>query len=262
MIIKCDLSNIDHVFDYIGDDYKNCLYTYIDLKEYGLENENFNVWIQLHENEICCLISEYYEGIQIYSKDYNLIADELAEFIKRKNPGIISGRKKSIDKIKYLFPNYSEEIGIIGELEELTYPPSPNAYSASIDEIDEIAKIIHQDENLGKHHTYKSLYDQFYERKKDNFGRSFILRDSTSNNIICHAATYAELPELCVIGGVLTTPDYRGKGFSKGTLAAICKEMQLEGKKVFSRFNIPPAIKLHYGVGFIKVGDWVKLKKM
>ena len=33
-----------------------------------LDNENFKVWIQYDGDRICGLVSEYYNGIQIYSK--------------------------------------------------------------------------------------------------------------------------------------------------------------------------------------------------
>ena len=262
MITKCNLQNINQIYDYISDDYQNCLYTYIDLVEYGLENENFNVWIQYNDSdEICCVISEYYGGFQIYSRDYDLIADELSEFLHEMDCEGVSGCKDSIDQIRDDFPGYRQTTGIIGKLEELTYPPNPDAYSASMDEMEEIAKIVSLNENLSKHHTYESLLKQFRERKEDNFGRNFLLRDAENGKIICHAATYAEIDNLGVIGGVLTTDDYRGKGYSKGTLSAICSQLQSEGKDVFSKFIIPPAVRMHYGVGFKKVGDWITLKK-
>lgn len=262
MIVNCNSNNISQVFEYIDHDYQNCLYTYIDLVKYGLENENFDVWFQINEkNEICCVISEYYGGFQIYSKSYDLIAEELIDFLIQNDCQGVSGCKDSIDQIKDAFPDYKETVGIIGKLIELKYPPNLDAYSASLEEMGEIAKVISQNENLRKHHDYKSLYKQFCERKQDNFGRNFILRDKQTNEIICHASTYAEIPEAAVIGGVITTPKYRGKGFSKGTLSAICEQLQNEGKDVFSKFIIPPAIKMHYGVGFEKVGDWITLKK-
>lgn len=261
MIIKCNDENKDKIIQYIGEDYGNCLYLYIDLIKYGLENEKFHIWIQYNNEAICCLISQYYNGIQIYSKDYSFNEKEIVEFIIKKDPEMISGMKKSIDKIKDYFSNYSEEVGVVGELSKLTYSPNSNAYSASFEEIDEIAKVVSQDEDLGKPYGYELLYKQFYERKKDNFGRNFILRDSSTNEIICHAATYAELPNLAVISGVLTTPSYRGKGFSKGVLSAICNELQAENKRIFSYFYIVAAEKMHYGVGFEKVGEWEKLVK-
>lgn len=262
MISKCNSDNIEQVFNYIDEDYQNCLFTYIDLVKYGLDNENFNVWIQYNdENNICCIISEYYGGLQIYSKNYDLIANELIEFIKINNFEGISGCKDSMDKIKGAFPDYKKTLAIIGKLNKLIYPPNPKVYSINIDELEEVARIVYENENLRKHHSYESLYNQFYERIQDNFGRNFILRDESNNQIICHAATYAEIKNLAVIGGVITTEKYRGKGYSKGTLSSICKQLQSEGKDVFSKFIIPPAIKMHYGVGFEKVGDWITLKK-
>ena len=78
MIIPCNDENIETVFEYIGEDYGKCLYIYIDLKKFGLDDENFNVWIQCENEEICAIISEYYGGIQIYSKEQNLITEEIA----------------------------------------------------------------------------------------------------------------------------------------------------------------------------------------
>lgn len=262
MIIKCDKKDIEKIFEYIDNDYGKCLYLYIDLIKYGLENKNFKIWIQYNdENEICALISEYYNGIQIYSKSYDLNGEEIAIFLKEKNPTGISGMKKSIDEIREFLPEFEEEIGGVGELIELKYPPNPNAYSAPMEELDEITKVISEDENIGKPYGYDSLYKQFCERKKDKFGRNFILRDEKTNEIICHAATYAELPKLGIISGVLTPPKYRGKGYSKQTLAALCGELKSEGKEIFSYFYTPPAIKMHYGIGFEKIGDWAKLTK-
>ena len=90
MIIDCIEENIDDVFEYIGEDYGKCLYIYIDLKKFGLEDENFNVWIQYNEsNKICAIISEYYGGIQIYSKQLDLNAEEIADFIKEKDSNVL-----------------------------------------------------------------------------------------------------------------------------------------------------------------------------
>ena len=57
MIKKCKYDDITDVFNYIDKDYGKCLYMYIDLKKYGLENENLNVWIQYDNQNICGVIS-------------------------------------------------------------------------------------------------------------------------------------------------------------------------------------------------------------
>ena len=262
MIIQCSDENIDSVFDYIGEDYGKCLYIYIDLKKYGLDDENFDVWIQYNENEeICAIISEYYGGIQIYSKNQDLIIEEIADFIKQKDTNVLFVIKPIIDRLKELLPEYEQETGIVGELMELEYPPNEDAYSASMDELEEIVKIIAEDEGIGKPYGFESLYEQYCERKRNDFGRNFILRDKENDKIICHAGTYAELPELAVIGGVITSIPYRGKGFSKETLSSLCKELISENKRVFSFYYIPSATKMHTGVGFKQIEEWSKLSK-
>lgn len=261
MIEKCTSRDINKVLDYIHDDYGKCLYMYIDLIKYGLDNENFNVWIQNNDEGICAILSKYYNGIQIYSRSNDLIVDEIIEFIRNHDPSMISGMSDIIETIEDFLPEYESEIGTVAKLQDLTYPPNHDAYLAPFDELEEIAKVIAEDENLGKPYGYELLYEQYYERKKDNFGRNYILRDKDSDEIICHAATYAELPNLGVLSGVLTTPKYRGKGFSKGTLAALSEELISEDKDIFSYFYIPAAERMHYGIGFEKIGDWEKLTK-
>ena len=262
MIVQCTNEDIDSVFNYIGDDYGKCLYIYIDLKKYGLDDENFNLWIQYVENkDICAIISEYYGGIQIYSKEQNMITEEIADFIKEKDSKVLFAIKPIIDKLKGLLPEYEQETGIVGELKELEYPANHDAYSAPMDELEEIVEIVAEDEGIGKPYGFESLYEQYCERKRNNFGRNFVLRNKENNEIICHAGTYAELPELAVIGGVITSIPYRGKGFSKETLSSLCEELISENKRIFSFYYIPAATKMHTGVGFKQVEEWSKLSK-
>ena len=83
MIIQCKDEDIETVFDYIGEDYGKCLYIFIDLKKFGLDDENFDVWIQYNEEgSICAIISEYFGGIQIYSREENLLLEEMMKGIQ------------------------------------------------------------------------------------------------------------------------------------------------------------------------------------
>lgn len=263
MIISCNDAEKQAILDYIGKDYGKCLYIYIDLCKYGLDgNPNFHAWVQRdHDGNMTAVITEYYKGIQLYSRDGNLDAAEISGFLSEKAPKIILGIKETIDKIREFMPGYQEELGTVGQVKQLKYPVTPEAYSAGLDELKEIASLVAEDEGIGKPYGFDSLYQQYKERKEENFGRNYILRDPATREIICHAGTYAELPELAVIGGVITAPKYRGKGYSKGTLSALCKKLLEEGKDVFSFYYIPSALHMHMGVGFQKIGTWAKLVK-
>lgn len=250
------------VLDYIGKDFGKCLYLYIDLEEYGLENDFFKIWIQTNaQKKITSLISKYYDGFQVFSKDNDLDEKELVSFIGSHDFSMIVGMEDSIKKLSPLLKGYYLETGYVGQLNRLTVAPAPGAYRASFEEIEEIAELLADDPTLGKPYGFDNLVTQYRKRFSEDFGRSYLLRDKKNKKIICHAATYAETKDLAVISGVITAPEYRGQGYSKGVLAALCNELMNEKKHVFSYYYIPPAIKMHQGTGFEDIGKWAKLVK-
>ena len=260
MIEKCSDEKI--IYDYIGRDFGKCLYLFIDLVQYGLDKDYFTIWLQINENnEISSLISRYYDGFQIFSKNNEFNEKETAGFIKKYDFSMIVGMEDSLRKISPMLSDRPLETGYVGQFAELRTPPHPEAYRASADDIKEIAELLACDPALGKPYGYEKLVSQFHKRFEDDFGRSYLLRDKKDNKIICHAATYAETKELAVISGVITAPEYRGKGYSKSVLAALCEELHKENKKVFSYYYIPAAIKMHHGTGFEDIGRWAKIVK-
>lgn len=262
MITPCTEKDTGKILEYIGKDYGHCLYIYIDLIKYGLANENFFAWIQTDDDgKITAILTEYFKGIQVYSKDCDLDAKEVADFVLEKDPPVFLGSKEVIDQVWEYMPEHKQEVGTVGQLRELKVDADATAYAAALEELPEICELVAADEDIGAPYGYDSLLTQYTERMEDDFGRNFISRDPEDNEIICHAGTYAELPELAVIGGVITAPKFRGKGRSKPTLAAICKQLLAEDKDVFSFYYIPAATSMHTGVGFEKVCDWAKLYK-
>lgn len=262
MISECTEKDYDILINYINDDYGKCLYMYIDIKKYRLDKDFFKVWkVTDPEGDISALISKYHTGVQVFSRSGRFDSEEIAVFIKSLNPSMLVGMTDTLIRLTPFFDGCKFENGTVAVLYELRCTPERSAYEADESEIEEIAQLLADDEALGKPYGYQALLEQFKERSKDRFGRSVLLRDQ-NGDIICHAATYAELPELAVISGVLTAPKYRGKGFSKGTLAALCKMLSEEGKKVFSYYYITAAEKMHEGVGFKRIGEWSKITEI
>ena len=260
MVEKC--IEKQRISDYISNDFGRCLYMYIDLEKYGLDKDFFTIWIQSDDRkEITALISKYHDGFQIFSRNNDFDEKEMVDFIESFNFSMIVGMEDSLKKISPLLADHQMETGYVGRLDRLTVKPDPEAYRASFDEIDDIAGLLAEDPSLGKPYGFDNLLSQLRERFNDDFGRSYLLRNGKDKEIICHAATYAEIKELAVISGVITAPQYRGKGYSKAVLAALCDELLKEKKQVFSYYYIPLAIKMHHSIGFEDIGKWAKLVK-
>ena len=259
MINKCSEKDINRILAYIGNDYGRCLYMYIDIKKYGVDKDFFSVWTWENETgDIRALVSKYHSGMQLFSRTDDFDVYEIKELIDRFNPSMVVGMDETLEKIRPILPGYDEEYGLVGKLAGLQIAPGAEAYSARDEEIKGIVDLISEDEALGGPYEYEELMDQYTERRKEKFGRNYIQRDN-DNRLIGHAATYAETEEIAVISGVITAPAYRGCGYSKGILAALCDALLKEGKDVFSYYYIPAAKKMHEGIGFETIGKWTKL---
>lgn len=249
------------LFEYIEDDFGRCPYIYIDLKKYRLDGCDFRAWAQTDDSGmICAIVTEYFKGYQIYSKENNFDKDELINFLKNEDATVIFGVKGIMDKIRMGFPDHIEKKGVVGELKSLRLSKATKVCHATENDIKGIVEMLVKEKGNGEAYGYDSLYRQYTGRLKDGTGRSLILKND-AGRVICHAGTCAETEDMAVVGGVITEVAYRGNGFAKGVLATLCNELLSEGKRVFSFFYVPAAKKMHYVCGFEDVDEWVKLQK-
>lgn len=263
MLKACEENDKEKVLKYIGEDFGRCIYIYIDILKYSLNDDNFHVWLQYNAgSEITAVISEYHKGIQIYSKENDLNVEEIVMFLETKDSPIILGTKRVIDKFEHLLKGYTKTEGVLGELKDFKFLSDKKVLVAGEDDIEDIAGLVSEDDDIGKPYGYESIYRQYHQRQTEGFGRNYIIRDELTGEIICHAATYAETQKAAVLGGAITAPGYRKKGFSKCVISSLCKDLIDEGKRVFSFFYVPAAEKMHYSVGFEKIEDWSKLVRI
>ena len=258
-MIRCTEENRKEILDYIGKDYGQCLYLYVDLLKYGFKNPNIRVWWQKNDNEIKVLVLQYYTGVHVFSKNKEFDEADVVTVLKEINPSMICGMEQTLKKISHFFEDYKMEIGLVGQLMCYKDLGNQECYKADESEIHELAQLLSEDEALGGPYGFELLYAQLLERKKENFGRNYIYR--VDGEIVATASTYAEQGGVAVISGVLVRPDFRGKGLSKRVLSAVCKELLEDGFDVFSYYYIESAKRMHSSVGFETIGNWAKLVK-
>lgn len=254
------------ILDYIGDDFARCAYMYIDLKKYGLKNENIDMW---KGDGFVAL--RYYTGMHIFSRG-GMDGREAAELIASEQPAMVCGMSETIEtahacmgRVSAPAAGYELEEGLVAKLKgaptlekfEGKNPGEFTPHRASLEEMEEIAQLLYSDEALGGPYTFDLLYGQLRERFLEGFGRNYVIRHD--GKIIAHAATYAEESSLAVISGVMVHPDYRGRGLSSQVLGALCRELMSEGFEVISYYYIESARRAHESVGFREIGSWAKL---
>ena len=258
MYVKAKEQDVEKLLTYFEQDLKNCLYSYIDLKKFGIDNPNLTVYFDESEG-ICCTALKYYEGLQLFDVDGKMDAEATAELIIDLNSHIVSS---TVDVIEKLYPllkdTYEMEQGYVTEM--LSMPEceiSEEVRPAELSEYDEIAKLICSDEGVGGHYEPEELKNQLLTRLGEGMGRNYILK--RDGEIIHHAATYAELDNLAVISGVITREDWRGKGVGTLAVRKLCHDLLQEGKKPCLFYYTKQAEGFYKKIGFEEGTGWAKL---
>ena len=155
MYTKVTQKELAEVLDYYRQDRKNCLYSYIDLKKYGLGNPHLSLYIDrglvtdqgyadtlqaetMHDilkeadtsqagaadsaltaGALRCVLLQYYTGINVFSYKNNLDVPATVAFLQEKQPSMINGPLETLEKLyPYFRETYDFEAGYVTELLE------------------------------------------------------------------------------------------------------------------------------------------------
>ncbi len=250
--------DVNRLLSYLEKDLKNCLYSYIDLKKFGIGNPNLTVFFE-EDDMIRCSALKYYEGLQLFDAEGIMDPETTAGLIRSLNSHIVSSTVEVIEKLYPLLSDrYEMEQGYVTEM--LSMPEgacSEEVFPAEISDYDEIARLICSDEGVGGHYQPEELKQQLLERAEEGFGRNYILK--RQGQIVHHAATYAELDNLAVISGVITKDEWRGKGIGTLAVKKLCRDLLKEGKKPCLFYYTRQAEQFYKKIGFEEGTGWAKL---
>jgi GNAT superfamily N-acetyltransferase len=83
------------------------------------------------------------------------------------------------------------------------------------------------------------------------------------SRLVSYAGSFLQLPQVWMIGGVYTHPEFRNKGYATLAVSAITQEAleQSEAAALFVRADNCPAVKAYEKIGYRKIGEkvWVDM---
>jgi predicted GNAT family acetyltransferase len=120
---------------------------------------------------------------------------------------------------------------------------------ADVDEIITLGRVV-DGEDPAKEITER-------EREQISISEEWILRKE--GKIVSKATIHGVSKHYTQIGGVMTHPDYQGKGYAKQTVSAVSKYWIDQGKQIilFSRNDNIPAMKVYKAIGFQPIDDYI-----
>lgn len=262
MFRQAERTELPRILDYYKKDLRNCLYGYIDVQKYGIDDPNLSLYFDENGDGIHTVITEYCGGLQLYSFDNRGDLNNILSFLKEKNSPMLNGEQRLLRQIyPFLKGSYTLETGIVLQMKQCRMERvAEEVEMAREEDYMEIARLICSDRELGGFWSSSQLCRQLLKRSREKFGRNFIIR--RNGKIVCHAATYAEADRLAVIGGVITKKGYRRQGLAEQTVGELCRQLLAEGKIPHLFCYKENAGRIYRKLGFDSGSGWGRLLRM
>lgn len=237
---------IPAILTYLKRSLADCLYMYIDIAKYGLENPNLKVWLDSNKNGIKFVMINYYSGISIQAGEDSFDPEQVANMIRQQNSAIIRGKRTIIEKLAPYFEDFTEEYGSVFKLTSYRLDNFDESIieTALPEDTPEIARLIKKNPEIGSYYNTDDLANQLAERIKTGTGRSYIIREN--GKIIAHIASYAEFEGIASTGGLIVDPDYQ-----KGIYGSIL-EGYLVRRLLKEKFTIYTFVEKRLRTKFLK----------
>ena len=253
--------DVSAILKYLKEDVANCLYMYIDIGKYGIEDEFMDVWVDEKDGNISCVIMKYHTGLQVYSQTDDWNVDEVINIIKEQNVNSITACRRISDVLyDRLQETYEYDPGYVFEF--TTYHPiemDVKVERAGEEDMMEIAKLISTDEGIGSYYDIVDLANQLTERMNTGMGRNFIVRDG--DEIVGHIASYAEFDGLATTSGLIVAPSHRSGLLGAYLEKYLVDDLIKDGFFVYTFITARLRKRLLESMGNKCVGEYGKLMK-
>ena len=262
MINKCFEKDRRKILDYIGTEYSHCLYLYLNLQKYGIDSGSIEVYSMDVGDSITAVMLKYYSCLHIYSRDNAFDAIELSAFFVSQDYTMLYCSSETARIIYSVLPdnltaNASITNGWVAQIECIDKEPVGLAVPAERNDFEQIARLIYEDDDIGRSYNYDDLVRQLIQRNKEGYARNLVIKDN--DLVIAHACTNAELATVAIVAELLVRKEYRRRGYASEIWGDICGKLLSEGKEVYSFYYSEESRQLHKHIGFFEVCEWSKI---
>lgn len=253
--------DLQEIFTFLRENLADCLYLYIDVKKYGLQNPNMTVWLERkgEEQRIHTVIMKYYDSLQMVSDAEDWDKGWLKELILKRRYNSVSGKASMISELASMLEQfYHTSYGVVFRLEEYRkFEDADMVEHASERDMREIAELICTDAFFRACYSTEILERQLRERLQSRMGRNVVIRED--GKIISHIATYAEFEDIAITSGMITHPDYRNSIYGFLAESFLTNELLNEGKQVYTFVIDKPRKKLLTLMGAKICGEYGRM---
>ena len=258
MLYKCQDSDKNLLYSYIGENTKHCIYPYLDLHKYTLSEPFMDAWlIKSNESSIEALLFRYHNGLHIYATSPLINVTTIISIINEYNITFVGSSPATIKQLLPHIHGFIAEYGQIMKYDAKTNAITENVSIATESDMDEITRLILKSPEIGTLYSFDDLHNQLIERYRTNYSRSYIIRKD--GVIVSHASTGAECDKVATVVYVVTDENHRHHGYASTVVTALCNSLVNENKEVFLVCYEQNTKQLYEKLGFTTCCEYGKL---
>lgn len=251
------------VMDYIRPNLAECIYLYIDVAVYGVEDGTIDLWIDEDSNGIDLVIMRYQDSLQVYSHKNDWDKEQLFEIMKTYDVKNINAKVSMLDVLDdYLKDEYEKRKGWIlksKSLASVNIEAVSEVEVAKPEDAEEIASVMCTSDQWSKVYSQEKLAKQLADRMRTGMGRSLIIRDK--GRIVAHDATFAETDDIVMGSGLIVLDEYVDRMYSAALGVAMDRMLEAEGKEKYFHISDPGRLRAFKRMGnkvVAETGKWMK----
>lgn len=262
VLIKAVNEDVERIISFLKPHVQDCIYMYIDIVKYGVEESFMDVWYSERDQEISLVVMRYHTSLTLFTtsciEDYSFVNKIMEQYPIYS----MTLRRDFAEKIfEVCKDEYEITYGYVFALDkyrEYGYDKS-KIELATVEDCFEIAKLILTDEGIGGYYEISDFANQLKERMETKMGRNFVIRDN--GKIIAHIASYAEYAGIATTSGLIVDSNYQSGLYGVILEEHLVHELMRDEYEVYTYINDRLRKKLLERMGNECVGEYAKLAK-
>ena len=191
-----------------------------DLENYGLSSDILDMWGEFRGNALQAVVLRFFDNYVAYTPD-RMLPDGLVAVLHERRPRVLSGAATTIHTRSDQMGFQTVTSQYLSELKPDTFRPRRSL----------VEVLTATTANAKQLHDLAQLVPEFAGGPLDGWLRPLsnprvrthdIGRDS---RIVSTASTNIECSTSAMIGGVMTHPDYRGRGLGSACMSNLCMDL-------------------------------------
>lgn len=261
MIVKYNDQYRSDYLKYIGDDWGECPYLYLNFIGLSGVSPDVDVFLCRGSDGICAVMLRYYNALHIYSRESELDAKEFKTFIAEIDPMVVWINEHAFEVLEDILSGYyMHALPVMACSNAAPDVDTSEVIVASEADLPEIADLMLEDE------LYRSGYENagqiietFSERMRQGVGISYIVR--RDGRLAAHSSINAMASGIAVYGSLVVGSQFRRQGLAKKIRAKLMEDMAAKNITVLD-FAISEATKkIDIAGGGKFIGNVIKLSK-